>query len=111
MLFDAIGKLIRPIPAPISDAFARLGFPLSLAGSVAILLLIATIVYAIPRTAVLGAVLLTAYLGGAVAIQLRAGSSTFETVFPVIFGILAWAGVLLREPRLLQVFPRRCAAH
>ncbi len=78
MLFDAIGKLIRPAPAPIADAFARLGFPLPLASSIAILLLVSTILYAVPRTTVLGAVLLTGYLGGAVAIQLRAGSSFFE---------------------------------
>jgi hypothetical protein len=107
MLVDAIGKLIKPVPTPIADAFARLGFPLSLAVAVAILLLISTIVYAIPRTAVLGAVLLTGYLGGAVAIHLRAGSPTFEAVFPVIFGVIAWAGILLREPRLLQLFPLR----
>jgi hypothetical protein len=108
MLFDLVGKLIRPVPAPVAAAFVRLGFPLSLATSVAILLLVSTFVYAIPRTAVLGAVLLTGYLGGAVAIYLRAGSSTFETVFPVILGVIAWAGILLREPRLLQLFPRRC---
>jgi len=108
MLFDVVGKLIRPVPAPVAAAFARLGFPLSLATSIAILLLVSTIAYAIPRTAVLGAVLLTGYLGGAVAIHLRAGSSTFETVFPVIFGVIAWTGILLREPRLLQLFPLRC---
>jgi len=108
MLFDVVGKLIRPVPAPVAAAFARLGFPLSLATSIAILLLVSTIAYAIPRIAVLGAVLLTGYLGGAVAIHLRAGSSTFETVFPVIFGVIAWTGILLREPRLLQLFPLRC---
>jgi hypothetical protein len=108
MLFDAVVKLIKPAPAPVADAFARLGFPLPLAGSVAIILLIATLIYAIPRTAVLGAVLLTGYLGGAVAIQFRAGSPAFETVFPAIFGVILWAGILLREPRLLQVFPQRC---
>jgi hypothetical protein len=108
MLFDVVGKLIRPVPAPVAAAFARLGFPLSLATSIAILLLVSTIVYSIPRKAVLGAVLLTGYLGGAVAIHLRAGSSTFETVFPVIFGAIAWTGIMLREPRLLQLFPRRC---
>jgi len=107
MLFDAIGKFVKPTPAPISEAFARLGFPLPLAGPIAILLLVSTILYAVPRTAVLGAVLLTGYLGGAVAIQMRAGSSSFETVFPVLFGIIAWAGIFLRERRLLEVFPLR----
>jgi hypothetical protein len=105
MLFDAIGKLIRPAPAPIVDAFARLGFPLPLASSIAILLLVSTILYAVPRTTVLGAVLLTGYLGGAVAIQLRAGSPLFETMFPVIFGVIAWAGIYLRDPRLSAHLP------
>jgi hypothetical protein len=107
MLVDAVGKLIKPAPAPIADAFARLGLSLSLAAPVAILLLVSTILYAIPRTTVLGAVLLTGFLGGAVAIQLRAASPPFETVFPAIFGVIAWAGVLLREPRLLALFPMR----
>jgi hypothetical protein len=56
---------------------------------------------------VLGAVLLTGYLGGAVAIQMRAGSSLFEMVFPVIFGIVLWGGIYLRDARLRRVFPIR----
>jgi DoxX-like family len=103
MLFDAAGKFM--LPAQVVDAFARLGLPVSQAGSVGVLLLVGTIIYAIPRTAVLGAVLLTGYLGGAVAIQMRAGSPTFETVFPVILGTIAWAGVYLRECGLRRVFP------
>ncbi len=103
LLFDAVGKFARP--APVVDAFARLGIPISLSTSVGILLLACTILYAIPRTAVLGAVLLTGFLGGAVAIQMRVGSSAFETVFPVIFGVLAWAGIYLRSCGLRKVFP------
>ena len=75
--------------------------------SIGVLLFVSTILYAIPRTAVLGAVLLTGYLGGAVAIQMRAGSSTFETVFPVLFGVIAWAGIYLRDCKLRAVFPVR----
>jgi hypothetical protein len=103
LLFDAFGKFT--MPSYVVDACTRLGIPVSQGISIGILLLVGTIIYAIPRTAVLGAVLLTGYLGGAVAIQMRAGSSTFETVFPVIFGIIVWAGVYLRDCKLRAVFP------
>jgi hypothetical protein len=106
MLFDAAGKFA--MPKQVVDAFARLGCPTSMGVSIGILLVVSTLMYAIPRTAVLGAVLLTGYLGGAVAIQMRAGSPTFETVFPVLLGILAWAGVFLRDCGLRRVFPVRC---
>ncbi|HEY3627753.1 MAG TPA: DoxX family protein [Terracidiphilus sp.] len=105
LLFDAAGKFM--MPAPVTQACVRLGIPLNLSPTVGVLLTLSTILYAIPRTAVLGAVLLTGYLGGAVSIQMRAGSSTFETVFPVIFGVLVWAGIYLRDCRLRQVFPIR----
>ncbi len=105
MLFDAVGKFM--MPTQVVAAFARLGFPVSLGASIGILLLVATIIYAIPRTAVLGAVLLTGYLGGAVAVQMRAGSPTFETVFPVLLSIVAWAGVYLRDCKVRAVFPVR----
>jgi len=103
LLFDAFGKFAAP--RPVVDAFARLGIPISLSISIGVLLLISTVLYAIPRTSVLGAVLITGYLGGAVAIQMRAGSTTFETVFPVLLGIVAWAGIYLRSCRLRQIFP------
>jgi len=105
LLFDAAGKFT--MPAPVVQACARLGFPINLSPTLGGLLALSTLLYAIPRTAVLGAVLLTGYLGGAVAIQLRAGSPLFETVFPVIFGIAIWAGIYLRDWRLRQVFPIR----
>jgi hypothetical protein len=103
MLFDAFAKLAKS--AQVLQACARLGIPDSQIVSIGVLLLVSTIIYAIPRTAVLGAVLLTGYLGGAVAIQMRAGSPTFETVFPVIVGVMLWAGVYLRECGLRRVFP------
>ncbi|HZP06302.1 MAG TPA: DoxX family protein [Terracidiphilus sp.] len=105
LLFDAVGKLMMPVW--VVDAFNRLGFPANLGVSLGILLLTSTVLYLIPRTAVLGAVLLSAYLGGAVAIQMRAGSPTFETIFPVIFALLAWAGIYLRERRLATLLPLR----
>jgi len=76
---------------------------------VGMMLLACALVYLIPRTAILGAILLTGFLGGAVAIQMRAGSPTFETVFPVLFAIMVWGGVYLRERRLCTLVPlRRC---
>jgi hypothetical protein len=91
----------------VADAAVRLGFAVNLMPGIGILLLVCTLVYLIPRTAILGAVMLTGYLGGAVAIQMRAGSPPFENVFPVLFGILVWAGVYLRECRLCAIFPLR----
>jgi hypothetical protein len=103
MLFDAVGKFMM-LPQVV-EACTRLGIPVSQSVSIGVLLLVSTLIYAIPRTAVLGAVLLTGYLGGAVAIQMRAGSPVFETVFPVLFGVIVWAGVYLRECGLRRVFP------
>ncbi len=72
-----------------------------------VLLLVCTAVYVIPRTAVLGAILLTGYLGGATAAQVRVNHPLFETVFPVMFGVLIWAGAVLREDRLRALIPLR----
>jgi hypothetical protein len=105
MLFDAAGKFM--MPKQVVDAFARLGFPVELGMAIGVLLLASTVLYAIPRTTVLGAVLMTGFFGGAVAIQMRAGSPVFETVFPVLLGVIAWAGVYLRECRLGAIFPVR----
>jgi hypothetical protein len=104
LLFDAFGKFAKPVP--VTDAFTRLGLPIATSVTIGVLLTVCTILYAIPRTAVLGAVLLTGYLGGAVAIHLRAGSPLFETVFPVLFGVLAWLGIYLRCRALRLVLPR-----
>ncbi|HVU48215.1 MAG TPA: DoxX family protein [Terracidiphilus sp.] len=107
LLLDAAGKLVAPQPVQVTQAFVRLGIPITLSNGIGLLLLVCTVVYLIPRTAVLGAVLLSGYLGGAVAIHLRAGSSTFETVFPVLFAILTWSGIYLREPRICPLLPLR----
>ncbi|HLY43371.1 MAG TPA: DoxX family protein [Terracidiphilus sp.] len=105
LLFDAAGKLV--VASFVVDAMNRLGFPVNQSVGIGVILTVCTLVYAIPRTAVLGAILLTGFLGGAVAIQLRAGSPMFETIFPVLFGILVWSGILLREGRLRCIFPLR----
>jgi hypothetical protein len=103
LLFDAFGKFARPVQ--VTDAFTRLGLPIATSVTIGSLLTVCTLLYAIPRTAVLGAVLLTGYLGGAVAIHLRAGSSTFEMIFPVLFAGLAWLGIFLRCRALHAVLP------
>jgi hypothetical protein len=103
---DGIIKFIKP--APVVDAFAHLGWPLSLANTIGILLLICTAIYAIPRTSVLGAILLTGYLGGAVATHLRAGDPLFSHVlFPTYLGAMLWLGLYLRDERLRALVPLR----
>ena len=69
---------------------------------IGVLLLICTLIYAIPRTSILGAILLTAYLGGATVTSLRVGQPIY---FPVIFGVLVWAGLYLRDLRLRKLIP------
>jgi hypothetical protein len=105
LTLDAVIKLMK-VPAVV-EAFGRLGVPLSLAPGIGILALICTAVYVVPRTTVLGAVLLTGYLGGAVATQLRAQSGVFEVIFPIIIAALVWGGLFLRDDRLGAFLPLR----
>ena len=105
LTFDAVIKLAK-IPAVV-EAFGRLGYPLSLASGIGVLALICKAVDAIPRTAVLGAVLLTGYLGGAVATQVRIGAGAFPVVFPIIVAGLVWTGLFLRDSRLREFLPIR----
>jgi len=99
MLMDAAMKFAKP--PSVMKGTVELGFPESTLTWMAIAVLASTILYAIPRTAVLGAILLTGYLGGAVAANLRVGHSLFaETLSPVYFAIIVWAGLGLRNPRL-----------
>lgn len=105
LLFDSITKIFKV--RAVIEASAQLGFPLSAIVTIGITLLACTVLYVIPQTAVLGAILLTGYLGGAVATQARVGNPMFEMLFPIIFGALAWAGIFLREPRLSTLIPLR----
>jgi hypothetical protein len=70
-----------------------------------LVLLASTILYAIPRTSVLGAILLTGYLGGAVATHVRVSGTVFEILFPVIMGIFVWGGLYLRDMRVRRLIP------
>jgi len=106
LLMDAVMKLIKP--AFVVDATVKLGYQENIIQGLGIVLLICTILYAIPRTSVLGAVLLTGYLGGAVASNLRVGSPLFSHVlFPVYFALVLWGGLYLRDKRLRGLVPLR----
>lgn len=105
LLFDSITKVMKV--APVMQASAQLGFPVSAIVGIGITLLVCTAFYVIPQTSVLGAILLTAYLGGAVASNVRIGNSMFNTFFPIVFGVLIWAGIFLRDNRLGALIPLR----
>lgn len=105
-LLDAGMKL--PPLQPVIDTMAALGWPsdVGTARTLGILMLASVLFYAYPPTALLGAILITGYLGGAVATHARIGSPLFtHTLFGVYIGLLAWAGLLLRDPRLRALFP------
>lgn len=94
-------------PAPVVEATVRLGYPESVIVPLGFVLLVCTVLYLIPLTSVLGAILLTGYLGGAVATHVRAGEGLFSLVFPIIFGVLIWLGLYLRDDRLRALVPLR----
>ena len=106
LLFDSTLHLIKP--PPVVEAFAKLGYPLSASVGIGLAELLCLAAYVIPQTAVLGGVLLTGLLGGAIATQVRAGNPAFEAyVFPTLLGVLLWGGVWLRDRRLRALFPVR----
>jgi hypothetical protein len=98
MLFDGAMKIVKP--PQVLEAMVRLAYPLSALSGIGIALIACTLIYLIPRTSNLGAVLLTGYLGGAVASNVRAGSGWFETIFPLLFAAIVWCGLCLRDRRL-----------
>jgi hypothetical protein len=106
LLFDTVLKLMRLGPAV--EGTVKLGYPESLVLAIGILELFCLVLYVIPRTSVLGAILLTGYLGGAVATHVRMGNPLFSHVlFPVYIGVLLWGGLFLREDRLRALMPLR----
>jgi hypothetical protein len=102
LLFSAAMKFANP--PPVAEGFKHLGLPESFVLGLGVLELGCTLLYIIPRTAVLGAILLTGYLGGAILAHLRVGDPLFG---PVIFGVLVWGGLFLRDPRLRALIPLR----
>jgi hypothetical protein len=106
LLFDSALKFMKP--TPVVDTFAHLGLPISLAYPLGIILIVCALLYAIPQTSVLGAILLTGYLGGAVSTHLRAGDPLFSHVlFPTYLGALLWLAIYLRDTRLRALIPFR----
>lgn len=110
LLFDATGKLLRP--APVVEGTVQLGWPASALLTLAILQLVCLALYLIPRTAVLGAILWTGYLGGAVATHLRLDNPLFSHIlFPTYIAALLWGALWLRDRRLRELLPLRRSAN
>ena len=106
LLFDGIIKFF-PIPAVV-DTFAQLGYPAKFAVVIGVVELVCVALYATPRTAILGAILLTALYGGGISTHIRVESPLFShTLFGVYLGLITWAGLYLREPRLRALIPLR----
>ena len=103
LLFDGVMKLFKP--DFVVKATVQLGYSERVIVPLGIVLTVCTVLYLIPRTAALGAILLTGYLGGAVNTHVRAGQGTFEILFPVLFGVLLWGGLWLRDERLRRLLP------
>jgi hypothetical protein len=103
MLMDGVMKLFKP--ASVLEANARLGYPESTLAGIGVALLACTVLYVIPGTSILGAILLTRYLGGAVAGNVRAAQALFNVIFPPLFGVLVWGGLWLRDSRLRTLVP------
>ena len=101
LLVDAIMKFIKP--AVVVDTTVQLGYAEGVIVPLGAVLLMSTVLYLIPRTSVIGAILLTGYLGGAVATHVRVGAGIFPIIFPVVMGMLIWAGLYLRDQRVQAV--------
>ncbi len=98
MLMDGVMKLFKP--AFVVEASSQMGYPEAMLPGIGVALIICTAIYIIPRTSIFGAILLTGYLGGAVASQVRIAAGWFEVAFPVLFAALIWSGLWLRDQRL-----------
>jgi len=102
LLFSGVMKLVKP--GSVVEGFVRLGYPESLALGIGVVELACAVVYVIPQTSVLGAILLTGYLGGATATHVRIGEPFF---MPIVLGVMIWGGLFLRDARLRALLPLR----
>ncbi|MEA2705412.1 MAG: hypothetical protein QOH22_200 [Gemmatimonadaceae bacterium] len=106
LIFDGVTKLM--VITPVVEGMRKLGYPVPLAPVIGAILLVCVVLYVIPRTAPLGAILLTGYLGGAVASQLRIEMPLFGyTLFPIYVAVLAWGGLYLRDNRVRSLLAPR----
>lgn len=104
LLFDTVIHLIPN--QQVLDAFTELGFPPHLSVTLGVIELIGLILYLLPQTSVLGAIIWTGYLGGAIATHVRVGNPLFShTLFPVYIAVLLWAGIFLRDGRVRELIP------
>lgn len=106
LLFDGVIHILTI--QPVVESFAQLGYPVSLAVGLGILELVCIALYVIPQTSILGAILLTGYLGGAVSAQVRIEAPLFtNALFPVYVGLMVWGGLYLRDYGLRALIPLR----
>ncbi len=105
LIFDGGIKALQLAPA--IEATTQLGYAAQLVLPLGLLELACLALYVFPRTAVLGAILLTGYLGGAIATQVRSGAPLFSLIFPIMIGALIWGGLFLRDARLRELLPLR----
>jgi hypothetical protein len=103
MLMDAVMKVVNP--AMVREGMAKAGYPPGSTVWIGLSLLVSTILFAIPPTQILGALLITAYLGGATATNVQAGQ---PWIFPALFGVFMWIGLLLCDGRLRRILPISC---
>lgn len=104
-VLDGVLKVLKLAPAV--EASINLGYPESAVFGIGFVLLGCIVIYLIPQTAVLGAILLTGYLGGATATHVRVGAGLFPIILPVVFGVFVWLGIYLRDERLRALVPLR----
>ena len=110
LIMDGVMKLFKP--AVVVEATVKLGWPERVIVTLGVILLISVVLYLIPPTSFLGAILLTGYLGGAVATQVRVGAPLFSNVlFPTYLGVMLWLGLYLRNGRLRALVPMRSGAN
>src|SRR5262245_30696492 len=106
LAFDAAMKVLKLAPAV--QGTTELGYPVGTVMVIGVIELVCLILYLVPRTSVLGALLLTGYLGGAIATHVRAGSPlATHTLFPIYVAMMMWGGLYLRETRLRELVPLR----
>ena len=106
LLFDSVSKLV--LEHHVVEATTNIGYPLDVIRPLGVICLVCTILYAIPRTSIIGAILLTGYLGGAIASKVRIEDPLFSSIlFGLYFGVLVWGGLYLRDERLRALIPLR----
>ncbi len=106
VLFLLVDSAIKVMKAQVAvEGTVKLGYPASVLVGLGVVLLVSTLLYAIPQTSFLGAILLTGYLGGAVATHVRVSDPLFNVLFPVFVGVMIWGGLFLRDNRLRALLP------